>query len=232
MTERSALSKRTEHEPGRAARVHGGLVAMPPWRHLPRGGRFLASSPGVAAPPVRRCVFLDRDSVIVEDVHFLTTVEQLRVLPGVAEALQRLQEQFYLVVVTNQSGIARGLLTEDDLFDIHAELVERLAAEAVVIDAFYYCPHLPEATVGGYDVECDCRKPRPGMLLRAAQDWDIDLPRSFMVGDQPRDAEAGTSAGARSVLLGSADGSVPDLAAAAALILSESTADREGPAHG
>ena len=216
-----------------------GLVAMPPRRHLPESSRFLVGSRDLLMPPVRRGVFLDRDNVIVEDVHFLTTVEKLRVLPGVAEALRRLQERFYLVVVTNQSGIARGLLTEDDLFGIHADLVRRLAAEAVVIDAFYYCPHLPDAMVSSYGVECDCRKPKPGMLLRAAEDWDIDLPRSFMVGDQPRDVEAGAAAGARSILLGGAPfrgrayETAWDMAEVAGLILRESAWEREGgPLHG
>jgi D-glycero-D-manno-heptose 1,7-bisphosphate phosphatase len=208
---------------------------MRPWRHLPERSRFLSDASGL--PAARRGVFLDRDSVIVEDVHFLATVERLRVLPGAAEALRRLQQRFYLVVVTNQSGIARGLLTEDDLFGIHAELVRRLAAEGVVIDAFYYCPHLPEATVPGYGGECDCRKPKPGMLLRAAQDWDIDLAHSFMVGDMPRDVEAGRAAGVRSILLRDAepasDGiqdTARDLAHAAQIILDDST--REGALNG
>lgn len=217
MTERKVLSDRI-------SQTAHGLVAMPPWRHLPGRSRFLSSANGLPAPVDRRGVFLDRDGVIVEDVPFLTTVEKLRVLPGVAEALRRLRERFYLVVVTNQSGIARGLLTEDDLFGIHAELVRRLAGEDVVIDAFYYCPHLPEATVPGYGGECDCRKPKPGMLLRAAKDWDIDLARSFMVGDQPRDVEAGRTAGVRSILLNDSDqNSARGLARAVQIIFNNST---------
>ena len=201
---------------------------MPPWRQLPVHSRFLRGSDFVAAPEVRRSVFLDRDNVISDDVHFLTAVEHLRILPGVVGALRLLQEHFYLVVVTNQSGIARGLLTEGDLVGIHAELVRRLKDEGAHIDAIYYCPHLPEASVPGYGGECDCRKPKPGMLLRAARDWRIDLPTSFMIGDQARDVEAGRAANVRSILLGDRTApngdweSAQDLAHAVQIILESS----------
>lgn len=112
-----------------------------------------------------------------------------------------LQGRFYIIVVTNQSGIARGLLSEDGLLAIHLELVLRLSAASAIVDALYYCPHLPESPIPNYGIECDCRKPRPGMLLRAVQDWEIDVSRSFMVGDKPRDIEAGRAAGVNSFLV-------------------------------
>jgi D-glycero-D-manno-heptose 1,7-bisphosphate phosphatase len=141
-----------------------------------------------------------------------------------------LQDKFYIVVVTNQSGVARGLLTEDDLMAIHLELVQRLAVEGVVLDALYYCPHLPEATVQAYQVECDCRKPKPGMLLQAKRDWGLDMAHSFMVGDSSRDIEAGCAAGVKCILLNdggtalpSTYGLAPDLAGAVRLILAQSS---------
>ena len=223
MTEHNALSKALEQR-------DPGVAVMPPFRHLPGNSRILAKSRCHSMTLAWPGIFLDRDNVIVEDVHFLTTAERLRILPGVTEALRQLQQWFCLVVVTNQSGIARGLLTEDDLFNIHAELVRRLATERVVIDALYYCPHLPEATVPGYGLDCDCRKPKPGMLLQAAQDWGIDLAHSFMVGDQPRDVEAGRAAGVRSILLSDKEAALDgtpdtarDLAHAAQIILQDST---------
>jgi D-glycero-D-manno-heptose 1,7-bisphosphate phosphatase len=149
----------------------------------------------------RPAVFLDRDGVLVEEVHFLTSADQLKLLPGVADALRALQERFSIIVVTNQSGIARGYLTENDLTGIHGSLAILLAAEEVGVDAFYYCPHLAEGTVAAYRQDCACRKPQPGMLLRASEDFGIDLARSFLVGDMPRDIQAGDAAGVKSILL-------------------------------
>jgi len=147
---------------------------------------------------------LDRDGVLIEDVHFLTKADQIRLLPGAARAIRRLQPSFLIIAVTNQSGIARGLLTEEDLMDIHSELFRLLAMEEVTVDALYYCPHLPEGVIPSYDVLCDCRKPNPGMLLRASKDFGIDLSRSYLVGDMPRDIKAGDAAGVKSILLNEA----------------------------
>lgn len=169
--------------------------------HLPDNSRFSLSDRGIAGTG-KRAIFLDRDGVMVKDVHFLKSPRDLSILPGVFEALKALAERFYLVVVTNQSGIARGFFSEDDLLAIDTELVRRLDVEDVRIDAIYYCPHLPGAPVKDYDADCDCRKPRSGMLVRAVNDWGIDPDRSFLLGDSPRDVEAGEAAGVRSVLLG------------------------------
>lgn len=178
-----------------------GVIVAGKHLHLPHGSRLARPDHPLPGPGLRAAVFLDRDGVIVEDVNFLTVVSDIHILPGVAHAIRMMQDRFYLIVVTNQSGLARGLLNERDLLDIHAEIVRLLAAEGAIIDAFYYCPHLPQALVMTYREECDCRKPRPGMLLRAQADWGLDLTRSFLVGDGTRDIQAGSAAGVRSILL-------------------------------
>lgn len=154
-------------------------------------------------PPTRRAVFLDRDGVLVEDLDRLLRSEDLRVLPGVPEALVRLQKAgFLLLVVTNQPVVARGLLTEDQLRQIHADLDHQLReAGAPPIDSFYFCPHHPNANLPDYRLDCSCRKPRPGLLLEAAQRHAVDLSWSFMIGDRLSDVAAGSRAGCRTVLV-------------------------------
>lgn len=153
----------------------------------------------------RRAVFLDRDGVLIRDVNHLTAASQLTILPGVPEALRRLRDAGWAVVVaTNQSVVARGWVTEDGLREIHRDLEARLRARGAVVDAIYYCPHHPDGAVAAYRVACDCRKPQPGLLLRAAADLEIDLAASVMVGDAPSDIEAGRRAGCRTVLIRSA----------------------------
>jgi len=150
----------------------------------------------------RPAVFLDRDGTIVREVDYLRSVRNLRLLPGAAEAIRRLNRAGYAVVIaTNQSGIARGLLTEDDLKGIHGTLIQRLAKRGARIDAIYYCPHHPEAPVERYRRRCRCRKPQSGMLARAARDLELDLARSVAVGDSARDIEAGRRSGCRTVLV-------------------------------
>ena len=127
---------------------------------------------------------------------------RLRLLPRAAEAIRRVNEAgFAVVVVTNQSGIARGLLTEDDLEEIHAVLRRRLARGRARLDGIYFCPHHPEGARREYRRRCRCRKPAPGMLLRAAEDLDLDLTRCYAIGDGARDVEAGRRAGCRTVLV-------------------------------
>ena len=150
----------------------------------------------------RPAVFLDRDGTIVREVDYLRSAHSLRLLPGAAEAIRRLNRAGYAVVIaTNQSGIARGLLTEDDLKGIHGTLIQRLAKRGARIDAIYYCPHHPQAAVERYRRRCRCRKPQSGMLARAARDLQLDLARSVAVGDSARDIEAGQRAGCRTVLV-------------------------------
>ncbi len=150
-----------------------------------------------------RAVFLDRDGVIIEDVDWLIQPGQIRVLPGVPQALRRLARAgFRLIVATNQPVVARGLATEAQLETLHAAMAAQLtAAGAPPLDRFYFCPHHPNATLPAYRVICDCRKPRPGLLLRAARDFRLDLPASFMIGDRPTDIAAGAAAGCRTILV-------------------------------
>lgn len=137
-------------------------------------------------------VFLDRDGVLIEDTGYPHLESQLRMMPGAAAAVGRLNRLGYLcVIVTNQSGVARGLFDEDRMHAFNALLLERLAEEGARIDAVYACPFHAEATVARYrHPDHPDRKPNPGMLLRAIAEHDIDPARSFMVGDQPSDMEA------------------------------------------
>jgi D-glycero-D-manno-heptose 1,7-bisphosphate phosphatase len=180
--------------------------------------------------PDRRAVFLDRDGTIIRDADYLTEVHELELLPGAARAMQRLREAGYLlIVVTNQSAVARGWLTEEKLQGIHAALDAMLEPEGAAPDAYYYCPHLPDGPVAEYGVECHCRKPAPGMLRRAAAEWSVDPEQSFMVGDSARDVQAGRAVGCFSIMLGpgdcpEADARADDLAGAARIILDRDTA--------
>lgn len=161
-------------------------------------------------------VFLDRDGTINEEVGYLDRIEKLRLLPGAAAAIRRINESgMKAVVVTNQSGIARGLFDEAFVARVHARLREMLRAEGALIDAFYFCPHHPTEGRGSYLKTCGCRKPAPGMLLLAAEELRINLNRSYMVGDTLKDVEAGTGVGARGVLVrtGYGDESAASLAA-------------------
>jgi D-glycero-D-manno-heptose 1,7-bisphosphate phosphatase len=137
----------------------------------------------------------------VEDRGLLTKAEDIHILPGVPEALMLLHRAgFALVVVSNQAVVARGLLSETDLLLLQGRVESRLAfAGAPALDGFYYCPHHPSATLPTYRMECLCRKPRPGLLLRAAKELDLDLPASHMIGDRPTDMQAGHRAGCRAI---------------------------------
>ena len=149
----------------------------------------------------RRAAFFDRDGTINVDIGYLHRTEDIRFVPGVPELIKKYNDIEYLVIViTNQSGIARGMFTEDDMRCVNDAMNRRLLNEyGAHIDAFYYCPHLPE-----YKTECDCRKPKPGLLLQAAEKYNIDLAASWMIGDSDSDVQAGEAAGCRTVKL--ADG--------------------------
>ncbi len=150
-----------------------------------------------------KAVFLDRDGVLIRDVHLLTRPEQVELFPCVPEALRRLdQAGFVMVVVTNQPVVARGLVSEAEVEAIHRFIARRLGELArPAPEAFYFCPHHPRATLARYRRACSCRKPAPGMLLQAAADLDLELARSFMIGDRMSDVAAGRFAGCRTVLL-------------------------------
>jgi len=151
----------------------------------------------------RKAIFLDRDGTIIADKGFVHKKEDLELLPGAVEAIKLANHHgFLVIVVTNQSGIARGYFTEDQLKAFNAHLAWTLKTQGARIDAFYYCPHHPEAPIKAYRKDCPCRKPRPGLLLKAAEELNIDLAKSYMVGDSPRDVEAGKRAGCHTILLG------------------------------
>jgi len=151
--------------------------------------------------------FLDRDGVINEDHGYVHRWEDFAFVAGAVDGLRRLQAAGYaLVVVTNQSGIARGFYDEAALERLHEQLRATLAVQGVTLAAIEYCPHLPQADVARYAIECDCRKPGPGMILRAARALDLDLARSLMFGDKPSDIEAGRRAGVGRCVLLAANG--------------------------
>ena len=147
-------------------------------------------------------LFLDRDGTINEEVDFVTSAKGLHLIPGSAEAIREANELgLTVIIITNQSGVARGLLTEDQLLEIHKSLLDKLDDAGAHIDAIYYCPHHPEFGVGEYRIDCQCRKPRTGMLTMAAKEFSLDLARSFVIGDRMIDVQTGNNAGASSVLV-------------------------------
>jgi histidinol-phosphate phosphatase family protein len=147
---------------------------------------------------MNRAVFLDRDGIINRrpaEHDYVKSWEEFVFLPGVVEVVKALRERgFLIVVVTNQRGVARGLTAIADLEEIHRRMKERLEKENAVIDGIYVCPHCDEDL-------CDCRKPEPGLLLKAKDDLDIDLSGSYMIGDSPVDIEAGKTAGCRTIMV-------------------------------
>ena len=182
-------------------------------------------------PPLRRAVFLDRDGVLNEDRAYLARVEDFVLLPGAAAAVAELNRAGWAVFVfTNQSGVARGLVNSEQLTAIHARLNAGIRSAGGELTAIYFCPHGP-------DSDCDCRKPKPGMLQAAAREHAIDLSASVVIGDTPRDLAAGKAVGCRAILVLSGltraydPGAFPDprpdfvcadLSAAAALLLRHS----------
>ena len=151
---------------------------------------------------MRPAVFLDRDGTLIEESGYLDRLDRLAFFPFSADAVRLLNRAGLAVVVaTNQSGIARGLVKEAFIAEVHRHITETLAAGNARIDAFYYCPHHPDGTLESYRQDCDCRKPQPGMLRQAASDLGLDLARSFVVGDRWQDLIAGHAVGARTILV-------------------------------
>ena len=158
----------------------------------------------------RRAVFLDRDGTLVYPRHYPSRPQELRLYEHLGPGLRQLRKAgFHLVVITNQAGIARGYFTEDDLRLMHEYLSGELARLGVQLDAIYHCPHHPDGVIPELAFRCECRKPAPGMLLAAAADLDIDLARSWLVGDILDDVEAGKRAGCRSILVDLGTESLP-----------------------
>ena len=166
----------------------------------------------------QKAIFLDRDGTINKYVGFLRSPSEFELLPGVADAVRLINESGYLaIVVTNQPVIARGEVTVSELQVIHDKLETLLGHEGAYVDGLYYCPHHPdkgfEGEVKELKFDCDCRKPKPGLILRAAEDFNIRLEDSWMIGDGKNDVKAGQAAGCRTVLIkyGNAEDCKPDI---------------------
>jgi len=173
-------------------------------------------------------------------------VDQIELLPGAAAAVRRLRDaRLPVVIVTNQPVVARGFVTEEEVLALEAVIEQRLRDAGAIVDGFYYCPHHPRATLAEYRLACECRKPRPGMLLRAARELALDLGASTMIGDRPSDIAAGQRAGCRTILVetgmhaapriesldgpappATPDHAVPDLAAAVDIVLGTPAKER------
>jgi D-glycero-D-manno-heptose 1,7-bisphosphate phosphatase len=156
-----------------------------------------------------KAVFLDRDGTVNEEVGYLTDLSKLRLIPGAGAAIKRLNHAGYKVIlVTNQSGVARGYFPESLVHEAHTYLANMLREEGAVLDGIYYCPHHPTAGNSNYTMACDCRKPGTGLIDQARRDFDIDINHSFMVGDKWTDIELAQRAGVRAILVTS--GFAPD----------------------
>ena len=149
-----------------------------------------------------RAVFLDRDGTMIEDVGYLDRLERLKLFPYTIDAVRLLNRAGYkVIVVTSQNGIAQGVLTEEFLREAHAHVSALCAAAGAKIDGYYYCPHSTHAAVEQYRTDCECRKPKPGMILTAAREHALDLSQSFVIGDRWRDIEMGLAAGTKALLV-------------------------------
>jgi D,D-heptose 1,7-bisphosphate phosphatase len=147
-------------------------------------------------------IFLDRDGTINEEVGYMDSLDKFKIIPGAYEAIRLINEsEMKAVVISNQAGVARGLFPEDFVKITHEYLQNALRKKGAYIDNFYYCPHHPTEGIEPYRQVCNCRKPAPGMLLQAAQDLNIDLKRSYLVGDRFNDMEAGKKIGVRGILV-------------------------------
>jgi D-glycero-D-manno-heptose 1,7-bisphosphate phosphatase len=160
-----------------------------------------------------RAVFLDRDGTLIEESGYLERLDRLIFFPFTVDAVRQLNRAgFLVVVVTNQAGIARGIVREEFVGVAHDHISRRLQAGGARIDAFYHCPHHPDGVVETLRTRCNCRKPQPGMLQQAAADFRIDLRQSFCVGDRWHDVEAGRAAGTRTLLVRTGYGASLDAA--------------------
>jgi D-glycero-D-manno-heptose 1,7-bisphosphate phosphatase len=150
----------------------------------------------------RPALFVDRDGVVIVEKEYLKEVGQILLVPRAAEAIARVNAQgIPVVVITNQSGVARGYFAEEWVARVHKQIDLLLAERGAHIDRYYYCPHHPTEGKGTYRIDCACRKPKPGMLLRAAAELDLDLSRSYVIGDRLSDLEAGERAGCAAILV-------------------------------
>jgi D-glycero-D-manno-heptose 1,7-bisphosphate phosphatase len=150
----------------------------------------------------RSAVFLDRDGTIIRQVELLHKFSQMRLFSDAAKSIKTFNDLgYFVIVITNQPVVARGIMTPKEVENIHRLLSERLKKRDARINAFYFCPHHPKANVKKYRVVCDCRKPAPGMILKAAKEHNIDLKKSFLIGDSTQDVAAGNRAKVRTILV-------------------------------
>ena len=151
---------------------------------------------------MNKAIFLDKDGTLIPDIPYNVDPEKITLESHTISGLKKLQSKgFKLIIISNQSGVARGFFAEDKLMAVAAKMEDLFIANDLKLDGFYYCPHHPEGTVHRYNIQCDCRKPAPGMLLRAATDHNISLNESWMIGDILNDVEAGNRAGCKTVLI-------------------------------
>lgn len=151
---------------------------------------------------MHKAIFIDKDGTLIPDIPYNADPTLITLSAGAGDSLRRFKDEGYLLIlISNQSGVAKGLFDEAQLDAVFHRINVLLRHYGVALDGFYYCPHLPDGSVARYAVECDCRKPKPGMLLQAARDFNIDLRRSWMIGDILTDSEAGNRAGCRSILI-------------------------------
>lgn len=156
----------------------------------------------------KKAVFLDRDGVLIHDVHYLSDINQIVIYEDVPKGLLSLQKMGYLlIVVTNQSGIARGYFTEEFVIRTHRHLAKLLAAKGVLLNGFFYCPHHVDGKKP-YNLACDCRKPAPGMIIQAARENNIDCHSSFMIGDKVSDMELAVNSGTKGLFVTTGKGEV------------------------
>ena len=142
----------------------------------------------------KKALFLDRDGTIIIDTDYPTDPKKVAFVPGTIEALRKIQKEYVLIVISNQSGVGRGLITKEQFNSVHEQFVKILKSVNIEVAGIYYCPHAPEEM-------CDCRKPSPKMILDAAERHDIDLPSSYMIGDKMSDVIAGSRAGCKTILI-------------------------------
>lgn len=150
---------------------------------------------------VRKAAFLDRDGVIIEETQFITDPDKVKLLGNAAKAIARLNKGYKVFIITNQPAVGRGLCTEEQAKEVNNKVIELLKEQGAVIDATYMCFHHPIHGLGKYKVECGCRKPKPGMILKAAEEHGIDLSQSFTIGDKTGDIKAGHLAGTKTILV-------------------------------
>jgi D-glycero-D-manno-heptose 1,7-bisphosphate phosphatase len=151
---------------------------------------------------MNKAIFIDKDGTLIDDIPYNVNPSRIKFTEGAPEGLKKLSlEGYLLIIVSNQSGIARGYFTEAEIEVVEKKIKQMMASSSIQLDGFYYCPHHPDGTVEAYAYLCNCRKPKPGLILQASKDFNIDLSRSWMIGDILHDIEAGNRAGCKTVLL-------------------------------